>query len=614
MDIVSLTPIAYLPQKQQAQLSYFSKEPTKPGSLVVVNLRGRKIFAIVNSAQNLSQQKIKVKKSGFTLKKIQSIASKNPPFPLYLIDVAQQLANYYLEPAGSILKAFIPTILLEGAKQFIFNNTSDNPFSSKHSELIIGSREERITHHETIIRESFAKGMPVAFFAPTLALVQYYFNAYSRLPKKPIIISSAIPKKTLIRNIALIRDNNQPYIIIGTPLALACLSGRERIIIVEDADSLHYIRDQHPYIDMKRGIELYAEHTQARYIESGKVPALKNLLVPPKPHFLSAYQNKQKEYQLVDVSSRPWAPLSPEVIKLLSENDDKRMILFVSRKGFYTFIICQDCGTILYCSDCKKPLITAGKNQTHYICRHCLKKYTTDMPCQKCESWNVKGYGIGTDRIYAEITKNFQGRPCWIFDDQHIKTDAVRKSIEEAFLKSKNGIIVGTDLLLETPGIVGDYAIVINFDNLFSIPDFQIHERILHILASLQEKAKTTPLIIQTRFPKHPIFHTDMKKYLLEELEERHSGHLPPFTICIKITIKHKNPTARAELVKKIIEYLAPYKLTYSSYSSITDQNAHFVLLIVDRKRWREDEQELKHALSSCTIPCDIAVDPVNIL
>jgi len=213
-----------------------------------------------------------------------------------------------------------------------------------------------------------------------------------------------------------------------------------------------------------------------------------------------------------------------EIRAYLAENNT-RTILFINRKGFYSFVICLDCGNIIACASCRRPLTLHASTTRYYSCHGCQTQYPTTISCAQCNGWNLRGYGIGADQMARDIQKTYPGRPFWVYSDDAAKTKTEKHSIKKHFLESANGILIATELVLEDPELTAPDVIVVNIDNLFSIPDFRINERLLSLFMRLDEKATEHPLIIQTRFPSHPVFthfaRQDIKGLLAAELEER---------------------------------------------------------------------------------------------
>ncbi|HEY4477264.1 MAG TPA: hypothetical protein VJB56_01405, partial [Candidatus Paceibacterota bacterium] len=285
-------------------------------------------------------------------------------------------------------------------------------------------------------------------------------------------------------------------------------------------------------------------------------------------------------------------------------------------------VICTDCGYLNLCPSCKKPLSLRTSNNRRYVCNFCKREYPLRTQCQNCGSWSLKGYGIGTERVASEVKYIFPGRHNWILDEENAKTKKDRERIIEAFLASEDGILIATEMALENPSLYADTVAIVAMDNLFSIPEFRMNEQILSLLSRFAEKATISPLIIQSRFPKHPLFrhfiNQDIKHLLEGELEERKKERLPPYTTIVRIAIRSKNQKQLLERAALLKNDIGRFLFDIESYPSFEQKEgplwARYLLLTIDKKEWEEKSNNLKNTLLSHAAEWDIAVDPPSIL
>jgi primosomal protein N' len=617
MYIATVCPIAQLSKNLPEKLSYFVYEPINLGAIVEITIQKKQYPAILVSIDPLSARKLEIKKSAFSLKKIKKILSPNPVVHPALLTTAQSLSVYYREPLGAVLKVFIPSLLFNIPIPSRAQTENQNTFRDRQHDLIIGTFADRIQYYKMIIREAFAKNKSVALFVPTISLAEYCYHALSDLPKRAVLIHGGLKEKGLKAQLSAITGETPSPLIIGTPLALGCLMGFESIIIIEDACSSHYFRQEHPYMQTTTAIKLYADTTQAKCIEGKTMPSLSDIKNNTKPHLLSSRRSGNQSPGLIDTSDEPFQALS-ETSRNFIRDTKKPIILFINRKGFYSFVLCLDCGHSMQCAQCSAPLTLHATVRRGYICHRCQSEYPPDTKCASCGSWNLKGFGVGSERVADEAHKAFPGRYLWQFDDNTAKNALQKASIKKAFLESESGILVATDLALEDPSLMAAAVIVINIDNLFSIPDYSIGERILVTLAKCEERSREYPLMIQTRFPKHSIFQHftrhDFRGFLTAELQERKENNFPPYTIFIKITLEHKNTAELARRAEFAVQYFKKFSDTVLSYPSFSQKIKHHILVAVAESVWRDNSDPLKESLGVFPYPADIVVDPPSIL
>jgi len=618
MKLISVHPLILLPQKLQGPFTYFSRENIPDHSLVEVSFNKKNTLAIVETMWPLASNKSEIKKYTYSLKRIHKIISSNLPFHPSLFSIATKISKYSLEPAGSILKSFIASVLLKEPTKYLFGPLPHPHFHQRQHETILGTLEERVAQYKTIVREAFAKKRSVVIFVPTIQLAEYVHQRFSVFSKSEILVHGSTSKKNLFAGINLIRNSNTARLIIGTPIALGHLRGDEGIIIIEDADNRHYIRHERPRIYTTAAIRMFAQEIQAKLISGKYIPSLEDLKNNIHLNYLSPRHKKGIENRIIDLSQKDFTPLSEPLETLLESEPPRRFIIFLSRKGLYSFVICRDCGWLVACPTCKKPLVLHAASKRYYACHNCNKSSTVDVACQNCSGWNLQGYGFGTERIYTEIKKTMPSRPIWLYDDESAATRTKQQMIKKEFLSSRDGILIGSELIIEDPELTADQVLIAHIDNLFSIPDYRMNERILTLLAKLEERSKESPLLIQTKFPKHPLFkyflEDHSKRFLEQELEERKTEELPPYTalIVISFTAKNKKEADKQTLyIRKSLESLV---LSVDTLPTLTQGIKTSIILTIEKNVWLRESDELKKIFFKNMDRWDIAVDPDTIV
>ncbi len=617
MKLVSVYPITLLPQKLYGPFSYFSKDAAPTHSLVEINFSGKNIPAIVVESQPLTLQKSKIKNNRYALKKISKIISPYPPFHPFLISIAVEMSKYSLEPVGSILKTFVSSSLLETSS---FSSQRVSPqahFQERQSEAVIGTLEERISHYKNVIREAFAKKKSVILFAPTVKIAEYLYAELSVFQKTTFLIHGVISKKNLRVSMSAIQNLSVPSLLIGTVGALGYIQGHEGVIIIEDADSRHYIRHERPSIHTTVAIQMIALEIQAKLITGKYFPSLEDLKNNVRLNYLSSRRVKLPGNRLVDLSKENFTPLSPRFVSLLNDEQD-RCIIFTSRKGFYSFLVCKDCNTLVTCPTCKRSLVLHASRDRYYACHYCDKTFPTGMACKNCQSWNLHGYGMGTERVYKEIKNSVPSRPIWLYDEETAPTRKRQKEIREAFFSSRDSILVGTELILEDPKLVANRVLIAHIDNLFSVPDFKMNERILTLLSKLEERSKEFPLLLQTRFPQHLLFRyfleNNTKRLLEKELAERKQEALPPYTALVVVSFAAKNKKDLDIKIAELQKSLASFIPGAESLPILSHNGTTSVLISIEKTAWLKESDGLKKIFFEHIDTWNIVVDPDSII
>jgi primosomal protein N' (replication factor Y) len=171
------------------------------------------------------------------------------------------------------------------------------------------------------------------------------------------------------------------------------------------------------------------------------------------------------------------------------------------------------------------------------------------MLCPVCSGWKLTPLGIGTESVADEAKRLFPDAPLVIIDKEHAKTPKQIKKIVDEFYATPGSILVGTELALAHLRDTIDTVAITSFDSLFSVPSFRIGEKIISLVARLEEMTKTH-FVLQTKNTDEPIIRDIISGNLAEayknELAIRKTLGFPPFTTFIKLGVASKQPQAEA--------------------------------------------------------------------
>ena len=209
-----------------------------------------------------------------------------------------------------------------------------------------------------------------------------------------------------------------------------------------------------------------------------------------------------------------------------------RLVIFIPRKGYANFILCKDCGFAIKCPNCSTSLVAYDDTLK---CHHCNHRQPKPKTCPNCQSYNLKSYGIGIDKVEAELKK--------FFSYQNLAKPRIAKLTSEVKKLSFDwNILLATQSLFRYAIHVPLLAIM-NADALIHIPDYRAEEMLLRqtlLLASMADH-----LLIQTYNPDDPALVAaatgKVKEFWDEELKQRKELGYPPFTHLVKLQSRHRN-------------------------------------------------------------------------
>ena len=110
--------------------------------------------------------------------------------------------------------------------------------------------------------------------------------------------------------------------------------------------------------------------------------------------------------------------------------------------------MCRDCGHTMKCRRCNISL-TYHEYWNSLKCHYCGYEIKNVTVCPKCNSKNIKYFGTGTEKLEAEIKKEFPNATTIRMD---VDTVTKKNSHEDILNKFKNeniNILIGTQMVVK---------------------------------------------------------------------------------------------------------------------------------------------------------------------
>lgn len=236
----------------------------------------------------------------------------------------------------------------------------------------------------------------------------------------------------------------------------------------------------------------------------------------------------------------------------------EQILLFLNRRGFAGFPVCGRCGEALKCKNCDISL-TLHRSANAYKCHYCGFTKAANSSCTKCGAFEIKPFGLGTEKIEAAAKSLFpEARVARMDSDTTVRKGSIVKILKG--LKEKTiDILVGTQMVAkghDYPDItlVG----VICADQSLAFPDFRSGERTFQLLAQVSGRAGrgSSPgkVILQTYNPEHfsivSAKNQDYRAFYEKEILFRKALNYPPFSRMIQIRIHGKDKKKTGEYAK----------------------------------------------------------------
>lgn len=214
------------------------------------------------------------------------------------------------------------------------------------------------------------------------------------------------------------------------------------------------------------------------------------------------------------------------------------IIILRNRRGFSTYLQCDDCGSTIMCPNCDLAL-TFHKRKKHLRCHYC--GYVQDPPvrCPKCGSDKLVYGGTGTQKVEDELGTYFPEAKILRMD---LDTTSVRGAHDKMLIEFANGtadMLIGTQLVakgLDFPRVtlVG----VISADSNLLMPDFRSTERTFQLLTQVAGRAgrrdKDGEVVIQVSDSRDEVLKFvathDYLGFYQKEIGVRKELNYPPFS------------------------------------------------------------------------------------
>jgi primosomal protein N' (replication factor Y) len=256
--------------------------------------------------------------------------------------------------------------------------------------------------------------------------------------------------------------------------------------------------------------------------------------------------------EIVDMKDVPkGVNLSPQLISEMAaaKNRKEQSMLFINRRGFASFVLCEECGTPLSCPNCNITF-SYHKSDNCLMCHYCDTRIGEFSRCKKCGSRCLRMFGTGTEKIEDEIRGVFPDAVIERLDRDVTSKAGARSKVLSRMKLGEVDILIGTQMITKghdfpNVSLVG----VLDADLSLNFPDFRASERTFQIITQVAGRAGRSnsvgKVIIQTYMPGHYSIQSakrhDFFDFCNNELPIRQELSYPPFGRIVLIKISGTN-------------------------------------------------------------------------
>ena len=310
------------------------------------------------------------------------------------------------------------------------------------------------------------------------------------------------------------------------------------LIVVDEEHDTSYKQDNEPAYDARTVARRRAAATGAVVVLGSATPSVESFArVPLHADLRQRVDGSQPpRLEIVDMRDHHGV-FSPELAKALTAAVDAgdKAILFLNRRGYASYLVCDHCGHTWECPRCDVTLALFGSHTLR--CRTCGHTEAPPTVCPACGSTDLVRHGFGTERLEREVRLLLPGVELLRLDSDVAGSYARLQQVLGSFAEPGAKVLIGTQMIAKghhfpDVTLVG----VVNADLTLHFPDFRAEERTFSLLIQVGGRSgrgdRPGRVVVQTLDPEaRPIALAAAGKeeeFYAGELERRRELGYPP--------------------------------------------------------------------------------------
>lgn len=438
-----------------------------------------------------------------------------------------------------------------------------------------------------IIQGALAKGKTAILLVPEISLTPQMTERFiARFGEKVAILHSGLSNGEKYDEWRKV-ERGDAQVVVGARSAIFAPLKNLGVMIIDEEHEATYKQDSNPRYHAREVAILRAQYNQAALVLGSATPSLESRARAGK----GVYQHLRltqranplasiPEVQVIDfrdyIGQNETSNFTPPLLEAIQDRLDKKeqVVLMLNRRGYSSFVMCRECGTVDTCPNCDISLTLHMDTKT-MNCHYC--GFSKDIPqtCPNCKSHSIRYYGTGTQKAYDELAEIFPKARILRMDVDTTRKKGSHQALLDQFGRGEADILLGTQMIakgLDFPNVtlVG----VLNADTALNLPDFRSSERTFQLLTQVAGRAgraeKAGQVLIQSYNPQHYAIRfakdQDYEGFYAYEMGIRRQLGYPPYYFTIGITLSHKK---EEEVVKRAYEVMNILRSGLSETSKI---------------------------------------------
>ena len=447
-----------------------------------------------------------------------------------------------------------------------------NQLTLLHGVIASGKTEVYLAAAE----QALAGGLRVLLLVPDISLTPQLVERVRTRLKAPIaILHSQLTELERAQQWWRTR-RGEADVVLGSRSAVFAPIPRLGLICLDEEGTASYKQDRTPRYETGWVARRLAGLTGARLVAGSATPSVVTYHDATRGELALAKLTRRvrghdAEVELVDMRDEAAAgnrqPLSRRLLEVVNRTleNEEQVILYLNRRGMSTFVLCRDCGRSVQCLGCSVALVQHAEIDG-LVCHYC--GYSRAMPsvCDHCGSRNIRGLGMGTQRLESMVKKLWPRARVLRLDSDAAKGPDSYFDIWEAFSERRADILVGTQMVtrgLDLPAVtcVG----VVDADLPLHFPDYRSAENTFALVVQVAGRAgrdgREARVVVQTSNPEHYSLRcaaaADYEGFYAAELPSRKAFTFPPFAELAVLTRTDADDARAAAVAREAAEELA---------------------------------------------------------
>lgn len=349
--------------------------------------------------------------------------------------------------------------------------------------------------------------------------------------------------------------NGEAQIAIGARSAVFAPLDNVGAIIIDEEHDGSYISDFNPRYNTIEVAEYRAKLNGALLVLGSATPSLTSyrkaldgqmkLLEMPKRINRKPLPTVEIVDMAMETRNGNKGIISPLLKQRLDETLAKgnQAMLFLNRRGYASFLMCNKCGYVAKCDDCDVSL-TVHSAEKRLKCHYCGKSYQMLTVCPVCHEKSFRQGYVGTQQIVELLKNMYPDIKVLRMDADTTQTKESHGRILEAFGKGEAQILVGTQMIAKGHDfpkvtLVG----ILDGDQSLHHESYLATERTFQLITQVAGRSgrdsEQGTVVLQTHTPKHYCLQLASKQdyhgFFKREINLREASHFPPFSAIIRI-------------------------------------------------------------------------------